>query len=272
MLKKILIAAVAVVIGTVVLTKVTKISPLVWLKDCCGSVRNMVPPEVQLKQLKSEIDAIDKDIDKNLGKLARMDVDVSMFAEDLQGKRERVAHLRADISDMQKSLKEDRERVAFRGHKVDADDLTRRLDMNVTEYTCLKEQVKTQENILAEKKKTLVAAKNRISEMKNEKEKLRLLAAKLESHLEVVKMRQIQNQVVDFDESAVSQARQTAKDIETRLREAEKVLEYKNQFGVANKSQLEKEETKSRAEVLKAARAALQDDEQPAEVAVEKKD
>ena len=31
--------------------------------------------------------------------------------------------------------------------------------------------------------------------MKNEKEKLRLLAAKLETHLEIVKMKQMENQV-----------------------------------------------------------------------------
>jgi hypothetical protein len=271
MLKKILIAAVAVLVGTVVLSKVTHISPLVWLKDCCHSARNLVPPEVQLKQLKADIDNIDKDIDKNVSKLARLDVGVEMFANELQAKRERVADLRSRISDMQASLKDQRERVFFRGHKVDADDLTRQLDMNVTEYTCLKEQVKTQETILAEKKKTLLTAKQRISDMKNEKERLRLLAAKLESHLELVRMKQVQNQDIVFDDSAVSQARQTAKDVETRLREMEKLMEYKNQFGLAEKSKIEKEESKSREEVLKAAKAALQEDnEQPATVAVEK--
>jgi hypothetical protein len=271
MLKKILIAAVAVLVGTVVLSKVTHISPLVWLKDCCHSARNLVPPEVQLKQLKADIDKIDKDIDNNLSKLARLDVDVSMCGDELQRNRDKVAKLRADISDMQASLKDQRERVFFRGHKVDADDLTRQLDMNVTEYTCKKEQVKAQESILAEKNKTLTTAKHRITEMKKEKERLRLLAAKLESHLELVRMKQVQNQDIVFDDSALSQARQTAKDVETRLREMEKLMEYKNQFGLAEKSKIEKEESKSREEVLKAARAALQEDnEQPAAVTVEK--
>jgi chromosome segregation ATPase len=271
MLKKILIAVVAVTVGAVVLGKVTHVSWKTMLSECCRSVRNQVPPEYQLKELKTQIDNIDKDIDKNLSKLARMDVEVAMFADDLQAKRDRVAVLRNDIGDMQKSLKDQRERVVYRNHKVDADDLTRQLDMAVTEFTCKKEQVKTQETILAEKKKTLATAKHRISEMKNEKERLRLLAAKLESHLELVKIKQIQNQDIVFDDSAVSQARQTAKDVETRLREMEKLMEYKKQFGVAEKSQIEKEETKSREEVLKAARAALQEDiEQPATVAVDK--
>src|SRR5579875_2051897 len=103
MLKKLLIATVAVVAGMVVLTKVTKISPKILFGDCCRSVKHMVPPEIQLKQLKADIENIDKDIDKNLGTLARMATEVDEFADKLAGNRDRQAHLRADIGDMQKS-------------------------------------------------------------------------------------------------------------------------------------------------------------------------
>ncbi|HWG43790.1 MAG TPA: hypothetical protein VN688_13520 [Gemmataceae bacterium] len=269
MLKKILIAAVAIIAGTAVLTKVTKISPMTWFGDCCTHARNLVPPEVQLKQLKTEINNIDKDINKNLSRLARMDVEVKMFEEQLDAKRDRQAKLRGDISDMQKSLEARTEKVAYRGHKLQSSELTRRLDRNVTEFTCLKEQVKAHEQLLTSKKRTLEVAKNRISEMKNEKEKLHLLAAKLETHLELVKMKQMENQVVDFDNSAVSQARETAKNVEIRLRAAETEMKLKAEFGYADKNTVEPE-AKSTDEVLKAARQALQGDDDT-EVAVEKK-
>ena len=48
--------------------------------------------------------------------------------------------------------------------------------MAVTEYTCLKEQIKAHDQVLSARKRTLDIAKSRIAEMKNEKEKLRLLA------------------------------------------------------------------------------------------------
>jgi chromosome segregation ATPase len=270
MLKKLLIAAIAVIAGTMVVSKMTKISPTVWFSDCCRSARNMVPPEVQLKQLKTEINNIDKDLSNNLSRLARMKAEVDVFAEELDAKRDRQAKLRADISDLKKSLDNGTERVVFRGRKVEAEDLTRRLDMAVTEYTCLKEQVKAHDQVLTSKKRTLEVAKNRIAEMKNEKEKLRLLAAKLETHLEMVKMKQMENQVVDFDESAVSQARQTARDIEMRLREAEAKMKLEAQFGLNPKSIAEKDETKSKDEVLRAAKAALQDDNATEEVLLDK--
>jgi len=270
MLKKLLIAAVAVIAGLVVLTKVTKISPMVWLGDCCKSARNMVPPEVQLKQLRADINNIDKDISNNLSRLAHMQAEVEVFAKELDAKRDRHAQLRTDIRDMQKSLDNRSEKVVFRGRKTDSDELTRRLDMAVTEYTCLKEQIKAHDQVLGARKRTLETAKNRIAEMKNEKEKLRLLAAKLETHLEMVKMKQMENQVVDFDESAVTKARATARDIEMRLKEAEAKMKLEAQFGLSPKSTFEAEETKSKEEVLKAAKAALQDDTATEEVFLDK--
>ena len=265
MLKKLLIATVAVVAGMVVLTKVTKISPKILFGDCCRSVRNMVPPEVQLKQLKADIENIDKDIDKNLGTLARMAAEVDEFADTLARNRDRQAHLRADISDMQQALKDDVKKVLFRGKKYDADDLTCRLEMAVTEYNCLKEKIRVQEKILAEKKRTLAAAKERITAMKNEQEKLRVLAVRLEHELELVRMKQIQNQVTDFDDSALSRAQQNAKDVESRLREIEKLIEYKKEFGRTDTTTLETIKGKSREEVLRAAKAALRDDNEATE-------
>ena len=55
----------------------------------------MVPPEVQLKQLKAEIDNIDKDINNNLSRLARMKAEVDVFGEELDAKRDRQVRLRS---------------------------------------------------------------------------------------------------------------------------------------------------------------------------------
>ena len=266
MFKKLLIAAVAVVAGLAVLNhSLVK----VWYKEACCTASRMVPPEVRLKQLNSEIDNIDKDIKKNISRLARMEVDVKMFEEQLDAKRERQAHLRSDISDLRKSLEgAHTERVSFRGKKDSASHLTNRLEMSVTEFTSLKEQVKVQEQLLADKKRTLEVAHNRITEMKNEKEKLRLLATRLATHLELVKMKQIQNQEIAFDDSAIANARQIAKDVETQLRVIETNSRLNSQFGYAEKTPVEKE-GKSTEEVLKSAREALQDDEQGSKVSAE---
>jgi chromosome segregation ATPase len=269
MLKKLLIAAVAVIAGLVVLTKVTKISPMVWFGDCCRSARNMVPPEVQLKQLKADIDNIDKDIDKNLISLAHMRTDLDNYAEDLARTRDRQAHLFTDIRDMRKSLKDGDEKVVFyRGGKKEADDLTRDLNMTVTEYSCLKEKVKTQEKILAEKRRALETAKTRIAKMKNQQEELRLLAVQLEHELDLLKMKQAENQIADFDDSALSRAQQTAKDVKTRLREIQNLITYKKEFG--RTETIQAEPAPNREEVNRKADAILQEDRATKSVSIDK--
>jgi hypothetical protein len=269
MLKKLLIAAVAVIAGVLVIGKVTKVNPLAFLGDCCKSITHAIPPEVRLKQLNHEIDNIDKDIQKNLSRLARMEVEVKMFEEQLDGKRDRQAHVKSDIRDMQKSLEHRTEKVAFHGKKVESSQLTNQLDMAVVEYTSLKEQVKAQEQLLVDKKRMLETAHTRISAMKNEKEKLRLLATKLATHLEMVKLKQVQNSEIAFDDSAISNAREIAKDVEVQLRTIEKTSELNARYGFAEKPAVEKE-GKSTDEVLKSARQALQDDEVTEKVAAEK--
>jgi len=66
-----------------------------------------------------------------------------------------------------------------------------------------------------------------LSEMKNEKEKLRLLATRLATHLETVKMKQVRDQEIAFDDSAISNARQIAKDVEVQLRTIETDIKLK---------------------------------------------
>jgi peptidoglycan hydrolase CwlO-like protein len=261
MLKKILIAAVAVVVGLGVLAKVTKISPLVMFGDCCNHVKNMVPPETQLKQLNAEIDNIDKDIKKNLSRLARLEVEVKDQDARLEAKRTHQAKLRAEITDLQKGLEARTEKVAFRGHSYRPSELTRRLDMTVTEFTSLKENIKAEETLVVEKKRTLEAAHNRITEMKNEKEKLRLVAARLANHLETVKLNQMQSQVaIDFDDSSVKRCQQLAADIETRLKTADEEARLLKDYGYSTKNPVV-DNGKSREDVLKAAKQALQDDD-----------
>lgn len=261
MLKKLLIATVAVVAGLTVLSKVTKISPLLWWKDACCAARNMVPPETQLRQLNAEIGNIDRDIKKNISRVASMENSVETLGKELDGQRTRLTELRSDIEELRVGLEKPRaEKVAFHGRRAKTSELTRRLDRCVTEFTCLKERVKAREKLLEEKNRTLEVAKARLTEMKNEKEKLTLVAARLASHLEAVKMQQMESQI-NFDNSAIERCHELAADIEARLNTADKEARLLAKYGYKNSTSAVAEE-KSADDVLKAARKALQDEQQ----------
>jgi chromosome segregation ATPase len=211
-----------------------------------------VPLEVQLKELNNQIGKIDNDIKKNIGRVAAMEEDVNRFEREVVAQRKHLGSLKSEISTMRTSL-EDRHFV-----KADAPDLTRKLDRYVTEYTCLKEKNKIHEKVLEEKKRALETAHNRLTEMVNEKEKLTLVSARLAGHLEAVRLQQT-GTPVEFDDSAISRCHELAKDIETRLNTAEKEAKLMEKYGYG-KSTATVEEGKSRSEVLKAARKALEED------------
>lgn len=257
MLKKLLIAAVAVIAGLVVLNKVTKISPMVWLGDCCSSARKMVPPEVQLKQLNKEIAGIDKDIRKNIGRLAAMEEESTQFENHLQRQLARQSELKANLTAMRKSLENHSKQVVFNGDKVSASDLTRKLDRVTSEYVSLRETNKVYEKVLEQKKRTLESAHDQLTKMQHEKDRLILVSARLAAHLEAIKAQQMTAPVA-FDDSAIARSHELANDIENRLNTAEREAKLLEKYGYKHANAV-LEDSKSREEVLKAAAKALED-------------
>jgi chromosome segregation ATPase len=258
MLKKILIAAVAVVAGLVVVNRSSLVR--VWWNDARSCMERQIPPEVQLKQLAHEIDKIDADIKRNISKLAAQEVSVNQLEERVTGLKNKQKTVRADIESMREKLEGVRtEKVSFKGHAYPKSELTRRLDMAVTDYTNLKDQVKSQELLLADKRRTLEAAHTRISEMRNKKEEFRVVAAQLETKVEQLRTQQMASNV-DLDESQVGRCNELIQKIKTRLATDEATVRILHDYGYETKTPVAAPEQKSTEEVLKSARQALEDD------------
>jgi translation initiation factor 2 beta subunit (eIF-2beta)/eIF-5 len=268
MLKKLLIAVVAVIAGTMVLTKVTKISPMVWLGDCCSSARKMVPPEVQFKQLNKEIASIDKEIRKNIGRLAAMEVETKKFEKQLQQQLARQSELKTDISVMRKTLENRSKQVVFNGDKMTASELTRKLDRVTNEYVALRETNKVHEQILEQKKQILEAAHDQVKKMQQEQQRLTTVSWRLAAHLEKLKAQQT-SPAIEFDGSAIARSQELVNDIENRLNTAEREAKLLEKYGYKHTTAV-LEEAKSREDVLKAAEKALEDN--TSSVAVDKEE
>src|SRR6185437_9488903 len=102
MFKKIAIAAFAIGVGVLLLSRVSLVRVL-W-NDSKSWVARQVPPEVKLKEIKSEVDKIDNEIRKNISKVAKMEVETKMLDEEVVALRERQHKLRSDISAMNQKL------------------------------------------------------------------------------------------------------------------------------------------------------------------------
>jgi chromosome segregation ATPase len=269
MCKKLVIAAVAILVGTAVI-KHTTLGSLaqVWWHDAKAAMERQVPPEVQIKQLAIEVGKIEADIKRNLSKLAQQEVDAERLDGEVTALRNKQETLKADIAAMSNQLeKGNTEKVTFNGKQWRTNSLSRQLDVALTNFESVKAQVKSKEKALTTKRDALEAAHARISEMKAQEDELQATVEELKNQLEVAKLNAARNHAtIDLDDSQVARCRDIANNIRHQLKLAEKETELQVKYGYG-KSQSKAEETKPTADILKAAKKALQDDNEERVVA-----
>jgi chromosome segregation ATPase len=259
MCKKLFLAAVAIVIGVFVV-RYTQLGTLlqVWWHDARASAEKWIPPEQQIKTLNMEVEKIGTDIRQNISKLAKQEADCEKLEKDVVALRATQKQLREEIASIEKVLDARTERVVFQGAPYRPSELARRLDSATVRYTNGKGELKAKEQLLEERKKTLEEAHRCISKMRDEKERLRVEVARLETSLETLKLQQMQDRV-QLDETQVGKCNELLAKIQDRLRQMEIESKLQRDFGVTNTAVVSGD-TKSTEEVLKAARKVLQDD------------
>lgn len=264
MCKKLVLAAVAILVGTAVVRH-TSFGSLaqVWWHDAKRAVERQVPPEVQIKQLEVEVGKIDRDIRNNLSRLAAQEVATQNLEEEVAKLRESQTAFRANIDAMAQGLKKidgTKDRVAVNGHNYRASELAIKLEAEVAKFENKKSELKSKEKVLDLKKQALEAAHDRISAMADQKERLRVTIAKFEARQELNRLNAMRDGVgIDLDDSQVARCNEMVTRINTRLAEEDKRLELEIKYGYANAAP-KVEPTKPTAEILKAASKALEEE------------
>jgi chromosome segregation ATPase len=268
MCKKLIVAAVAILVGTAVV-KHTSIGSLaqVWWHDAKQAVERQVPPEVQIKRLANEVSKIDADIKRNLSKLAQQEVDTQRLDEEVASLKDTQATLKAEIAAMTKNLENNIEKVSINGRTRNLNAAT--LDRTVAKYERTKAELKSREKLLGTKREALEAAHARIAEMSAQKEQLRDTVATLETRLQLARLNATRNHAtVEFDDSQVARCNELANEISQRLAVDEKTVELNTRYGYSN-APAKAEEAKPVGDVLKAAKKAIEDENEQ-RVAAEK--
>jgi len=265
MCKKLCLAVGAVIVGLAVIT-FTGLGTLAKVKwdDMQNYLEKKVPPETQLKQIHVEIGNIDKDIKQHLGKLAAQEVEVERLETNLAAMKDQQLKLREDIAAMTKALdtKSENTNYTYNGKKYRQSELALKLESSVGTYEVRKSEIKTKDQLLTQKRQSLEASHQRISDMRAQKDKLRVAAADLERRIEILKMKQV-NSPVDVDDTQVNKVNGMVEKLDKQLAEKEKEAELYAKYGytVNDKGHLVRE-TKSTEQVIDAAKKALQDDEE----------
>jgi len=258
MLKKLVIAAAAVVVGLVILKK-TDLGSLmqVWWKDAMTCVRKQVPPETRIKQLKMEIGKIDEDIKTAVNNLVKQEVVYKDLKEQTEGVKGRVAALKTDMTALIDVLEKDNTRVAFKGQDFSPEAAQAKLDRLRADFEATKENLKVKENLLRNKSEQLALAEQRISKIKDKKVELTEQVAKLESQLDLLRLKQLDNRI-EVNDSQVSKCEALQEDLKKMIMEEEIRAEKYARYGlIPTTPTTTRDNDRSKADSIKAAKAAL---------------
>lgn len=263
MCKKLVLAAVAILVGTAVVRH-TSIGSLaqVWWHDAKTTLERQVPPEVQIKQLEVEVNKIDRDIKSNLSRLAAQEVDTQKLEENVAALKEDQTRLRASVEALTACLKGDSAgngRITFNGREYSKSYLTSKLSTDVARFESRKAELKAKEKLLDLKKQAVEAAHDRIAAMADQKEKLRVTIAKFETRQELNRLNAVRAEAgVELDDSQVARCNELAAQIERRLDVQAKETDMFTRYGYGTPGP-KVEQTRPTAEVVEAAERALND-------------
>ncbi len=175
MLKKLVIAAAAVVVGLVIVKKTDLGSLLhVWWKDAGGWCSRQVPLETRVKQLKLEIGKIDDDIKSAINQSVRIEVEHDKLKADVAGLKAKQEQRAQEMKDLKETL-----RLTSSPAQKDSNTLS----SLTRQYNTGKAELANREKRLADLAEQIELADEQITKLKNKKDELLARASKQESDL-----------------------------------------------------------------------------------------
>jgi len=248
MCKKLVVVAVAVVLGFVI---VKHSLFQAWWKD----LKDPISPELRIKELRVKIGEIKDQVKQAIDTKVKIKVELKDLEGGATSLKTQKDTLEKDLAAMTEALDKATTQVVYQGKTVSEEKFRENLDRVTRQYTSVKESYDNRARALETKREVVEALDKQIRKMQQKETDLLALADKLEAKLQQLKLKQMENSVA-VDDSKVSECEALAKQIEKRLAEEDfKAEEYAN-YGLTNSPE-PKKETHSREDVLKAAREAL---------------
>jgi len=227
MFKKVLIAALAVVVGLAVV-KGTWIGS--HLRMRCNSVRTWVservPPEQEIARLRMELANLAREDDKFFDKVARLAVDVDNAEKAIGKVRTKLSQQEARIRKLKGELTEG---VVFvelnNGVKYTRADLRN----DAVAFKNAEENLKSQEASLEARKRHLALERKKLSELKNKRAEMATDLQKLETALAEERQAQAASEST-IDDSNYRQIRKDMDSIRDKIQVLKKKRELRGEF------------------------------------------
>jgi len=180
MCKKVLIAALAVVVGLAVIRGTKPGSYLrLWANKAVCTVKESIPPEQEIARLRMELKGLERDDDQHYDRVARMTVAVQNMEREVATFRAKLGKEEASIRKVREELSGNVEFVLFEGSRYTRDDLR----TAALEFKTAEEALKSKEENLQAKRKHLALEKKKLTELRTTREQMGTDLQRLETAL-----------------------------------------------------------------------------------------
>jgi len=237
MCKKVLIAAVAVVIGLVVVKGTWLGSHLRHTAKKVGQwVETTVPPEQEIARLRMEVQNLKKDDEKHIDKVARLAVEVEKMERDLANLKANLARSDSQLRKVHNELG-DANFVVFAGQRYTRDELRAEgLALKAAEETA-----KSKEESIHAKRRILALEKKKLNELQNVRSQMAADLERLEAQLAEERHAQAANESC-IDDSSYLEIRKNMENVRERIEILKKKRELRGEIRLPEVSDRQKQQ------------------------------
>jgi len=226
MCKKIGIAAIAVVLGLVVLNK-TKLGE--WTKHSFQSLKekvvaSVIKPEDEIKSLKEKLNDFGPRLHEHVNKMAEVKFEEQKLEKAITEQTARLVKQREKVL----ALKNDLETIKVKGGKS-ASVKASILESEYRSYQNGEESLKVKQEMLDRTKEKFAAAEEKLTAMQAMKLKLEAELGRLEVRLEIARAREAQNDYA-FDDEELGDLKADFAKLDERISKMEIKSDIENQY------------------------------------------
>jgi len=183
--KKVLIAAIAVVVALVVINSTRLGSHIrLWRQQACGYIQKQIPPEQEIARLKMEVENLAKEDESHFHKVATQIVEVENMKKEVVNLQKQRDEQEARILRMRAASKGEDRFIVYADQKFSRDEFTQRLRDEARSFQTIESTVKAKEDQLASKEESLKANREKLMELKLKREQHKAELERLQVALE----------------------------------------------------------------------------------------
>lgn len=233
MLKKALIAGLAVTVGVAVLAFLSpKLISTVRYQMSQGveSLENAVPLETEIGRLRGEVKRLALDEHRYYDQVAHQAVEVDNLRKDVDDTTTAMDKQWKNIEAMRTSLGDDVKASFHYGNRTySRDEVTEQLARDFNSYQNCEKELKAKKELLNATEKSLAVSEDQLGALKGTRRDMEVELAKLETDLKLVRLKEAQSSQ-KVDDSEYAHVRADIAKLRDRVAEKQKALDYEGKF------------------------------------------